>query len=286
MGNPKIAVVTDSTAYLPPQVRERFGIPVIPLHLIWGEEVLKDGVDIDPTAFYQRLQTAPTLPTTSQPSTGEFVDFFRSVAEEKDTETIIGFFISSDLSGTVASAEAAKNLLGDLNITVVDSRSTSMGLGFQAMAAAEVVQAGGTVEEALQAAESVRYRLHVLFVVDTLEFLHRGGRIGGAKRFLGTALKIKPILELENGRIESLEQVRTKKKAVARLVQIAQERKGDGAVPRAAVVHANAAEECRRLQERVEEALGPEEVYMTEVSPVIGTHTGPGTLGVAFYTAP
>lgn len=284
MGSQKIAVVTDSTAYLPPEVREQLGIPVIPLHLVWGEEVLKDGVDITPVAFYQRLQAAPTMPTTSQPSAGEFVDFFRHVAEEKDTDTIVGFFISSDLSGTVASAEAAKNLLGDLNITVVDSRSTSMGLGFQAMVAAETVQAGGSVEDALEAAQRVRYRLHVLFVVDTLEFLHRGGRIGGAQRFLGTALKIKPILELENGRIESLEQVRTKKKAVARLVQIAQERKGNNPVPRAAVVHANASEACHRLQEQVQEALSPQEIYMTEVSPVIGTHTGPGTLGVAFYT--
>ncbi|HEY75619.1 MAG TPA: DegV family protein [Thermoflexia bacterium] len=286
MGNQKIAVVTDSTAYLPPDVQERLDIPVIPLNLVWGEEVLKDGEDIIPTAFYQRLQAASTMPTTSQPSAGEFVDFFRRVAEEKNTDTILGFFISSELSGTVASAEAAKNLLDDLNIVVVDSRSTSMGLGFQAMAAAEVIHAGGSIEEAVQAAETIRYRLHVLFVVDTLEFLHRGGRIGGAQRFLGTALKIKPILELENGRIESVEQVRTKKKAVARLVQIAQERAGAHPVPRAAVVHANAVEDCRRLQEQVQEALSPQEIYMTEVSPVIGTHTGPGTLGVAFYTTP
>ncbi|HIP87234.1 MAG TPA: DegV family protein [Anaerolineales bacterium] len=280
----KIAVVTDSTAYLPPEVQERLDIPVIPLNVVWGEEVLKDGEDITPAVFYQRLRAASTMPTTSQPSAGEFVDFFRRVAEEKNTDTILGLFISADLSGTVASAEAARNLLDDLNIVVVDSRSTSMGLGFQAMAAAEVAQAGGSIEEALQAVETVRYRLHVLFVVDTLEFLHRGGRIGGAKRFLGTALKIKPILELENGRIESVEQVRTKKKAVARLVQIAQERKGNRPVSQAAVVHANASEDCRRLQEQIQEALSPQEIYITEVSPVIGTHTGPGTLGVAFYT--
>jgi len=284
MAAQRIAVVTDSTAYLPEEVRKRLDVPIIPLNVVWKDEVLKDGVDIDPPTFYTRLQSDPVMPTTSQPSAGEFVDFFRQVAEEKKTDTIVGFFISAALSGTVASAEAAKNLLDDLHITVIDSRSTSMGLGFQVMAAAEAAQAGGSVEEMLEAAKSVRYRTHILFVVDTLEFLHRGGRIGGAQRFLGTALKIKPVLELEDGKIEPLEQIRTKKKALSRVLEIARERKGAASVPRAAVVHANAPDECLRLQERLQAALEPEEIYLAEVSPVIGTHTGPGTLGVIFYT--
>lgn len=280
----RIAVATDSTAYLPPEVRERLRIPVIPLNLLWGEEVLKDGVDIYPTAFYQRLGSAKVMPTTSQPSAGEFVDFFRQVAEQMKTDTVVGVFISSGLSGTVASAEAAKAMLSDLRVEVVDSRSTSMGQGFQAMAAAEAAQAGASLEEVLEAAHRVRYRLQVLFVVDTLEFLHRGGRIGGAQRFLGTALKIKPLLELEGGKIEALEQVRTKKKALDRLLEIALERRGAAPVPRVAVVHANALEEGRELLEKAQQVLDPEESYIAEVSPVIGTHTGPGTLGVAFYT--
>jgi len=284
MSAQRIAVVTDSTAYLPPDVRERLGIPVIPLNVVWGEEVLKDGVDIDPPAFYQRLQTARVMPTTSQPSAGEFVDFFTQVADGRGVDTIVGVFISSALSGTVASAEAAKGMLSGLRIEVVDSLSTSMGLGFQAMAAAEAARAGASLEEVVEAAQRVRYRLHVLFVVDTLEFLHRGGRIGGAQRFLGTALKIKPLLELEGGRIEPLEQVRTKKKAVARMLEIAVERRGTAPAPRAAVVHADAMEAAQVLQQEVQAALGAEEVYLAEVSPVIGTHTGPGTLGVAFYT--
>ncbi len=152
------------------------------------------------------------------------------------------------------------------------------------MAAAEAAQAGGSLDEVLRAAKEVQYRLHVLFMVDTLEFLHRGGRIGGAQRFLGTALKIKPILELEDGKIEALEQVRTKKKALARVLEIAQERAGSNPVVRAAVVHANAMEECQRFKERVEAVLNPTETYVAEVSPVIGIHTGPGTLGLAFYT--
>jgi DegV family protein with EDD domain len=284
MATQRIAVVTDSTAYLPPEVQERLGISTIPLNLLWGEEVLKDGVDIDPPTFYQRLGSDRVLPTTSQPSAGEFVDFFRRVAEERRADTVVGVFISAGLSGTVASAEMAKGMLSDLRVEVVDSRSTSMGLGFQAMAAAEAARAGASLEEVVEAVRRVQYRLQVIFVVDTLEFLHRGGRIGGAQRFLGTALKIKPLLELEGGKIEGLEKVRTKKKAVARMLEVALERKGSAPAVRAAVVHADVLDECLALKEEVEALLGPEEMYISEVSPVIGTHTGPGTLGVAFYT--
>mgnify|MGYP000060268478 CR=1 FL=1 len=284
MGKQNVAVVTDSTAYLPHDLRQQLGIAVIPLNVIWGEQVLKDEVDIDPSTFYRRLQSDKVMPTTSQPSAGEFTDFFRQIAAQEETDTIVGVFISSFLSGTIASAEAAKGLLPDLQIEVVDSLSTSMGLGFQAIAAAELAQAGGSLQEVATAAREVYYRTHLLFVVDTLEFLHRGGRIGGAKRFLGTALKVKPLLELEGGKIEAVEQVRTKKKALERMLQILQERRDGREVVAAAVVHANAPEPCMELKAEVEALLEPERLYMTEVSPAIGTHTGPGTLGAAFYT--
>jgi len=285
MGKQRVAVVTDSTAYLPAEVLERLGISVIPLNIVWGDEVLKDGVDIGPAAFYRRLQTAEVMPTTSQPSAGEFVDFFRAVAEERRTDAVAGVFISSILSGTVASAEAAKGMLPDLSIGIVDSLSTSMGLGFQAMAAAEAAQAGGSLDEVIEAAQSVRYRHQLIFAVDTLEFLHRGGRIGGGKRFLGTALKVKPLLELDGGRIEALEQVRTKKRALARMLEVCRERCDGAAVAQAAVLHADVPDEAMALKEEVRAQLEPAgEVYITDVSPVIGTHVGPGTLGVAFYT--
>jgi len=285
MAQQQFVVVTDSTAYLSVDVLERLNVSVIPLNVLWGEEVLKDGVDIDPSAFYARLQSAKVMPTTSQPSAGEFVDFFREVAERTDTDRILGLFLSSALSGTIASAEAAKGLISDLQIEVVDSFSTSMGLGFQVIEAAEVAQSGGTLEEAIAAATRVRNRTELLFVVDTLEFLHRGGRIGGARRFLGTALRVKPLLELTDGKIEALEQVRTKRKALERMLEVCQERRAGGTVVRAAVIHANAMDECLALQDEVEGVFEPGEIYVGEVSPVIGTHTGPGTLGMAFYEA-
>jgi len=284
MARQRTVVVTDSSAYLPPEVCERLGVSVIPLNLVWGDEVLKDGVDIEPSAFYQRLQSAKVMPTTSQPSAGEFVDFFRQAAADAKADAVVGVFLSAALSGTVASAEAARGMLSDLHVEVVDSRSTSMGLGFQVMAAAEVAQAGGSVEEVVNLAKQLRYRVHVLFVVDTLEFLHRGGRIGGARRLMGTALKVKPLLGLEDGQVEALEQVRTKRKALARMLEVAEERCGHQPAVGAAIIHADCQAECADLREEVLALLQPREIYVSEVSPVIGTHTGPGTLGVAFYT--
>ena len=284
MSKQRVAIVTDSTVNFPPGILDKYDIPSIPLNLIWGEEILKDGIDIQPSAFYERLQTDKNIPTTSQPSAGEFVDFFRQVAESQDVDTIVGFFISSELSGTVDSARAAKGLLPELKVEVVDSLSTSMGLGFQVLAAMKKAQEGGSAQEVIDAGCHLRYDIQFMFMVDTLEFLHRGGRIGGARRLLGTALRIKPLLELENGKIDTLDQVRTRKKALDRMLEVAQERQRGLPVAGAAVVHAQAIEECQMLRERVAAELGIEEVHLTDVSPVIGTHTGPGTLGLAFYT--
>ncbi len=285
MSGQNVAVVTDSTAYIPQAALDDLTIPVIPLWLIWGDERFRDGVDIDPASFYGRLRKSRIFPTTSQPSAGEFVDFFCRVAAEHDTDTIVGVHISSRISGTVASAEAAKTQLPDLNITVVDSLSTSMGLGFIALAAARVAAAGGSVSEIVAAAEDTQSRLSVLFAVDTLEYLHRGGRIGGAKRFLGTALNIKPLLHLEDGRVEALTQVRTKRKAITRMLEIAEERLGGKRMGEAAVIDVASPDEAADVAGRVRKRFDVSPVYRTMVSPVIGAHAGPGTVGVCFCSA-
>ncbi len=283
MNGQNIAVVTDSTAYIPEEAHAGLDIPVIPLWLIWGDERLRDGVDIDPQTFYRRLRTSTTFPTTSQPSVGEFVEFFRTVAAEYQTDTVVGAHISSAISGTVVSAEAATAQLPELNITVIDSLSTSMGLGFVVLAAARAAAAAGSVEEIAAAAERMRDSVNVLFTVDTLEYLHRGGRIGGAKRFLGTALNIKPLLHLEQGRVEPLAQVRTKGKAVARMLEEAEQRLAGSRMSEAAVLDVDSSKEGDALAELVKERFGLRTVYRTKVSPVIGAHAGPGTVGVAFY---
>jgi len=277
----KIAVVTDSGAYIPEPALGNLNIPVIPLWLIWGDERFRDGVDIDPPTFYRRLRESRLFPTTSQPSIGEFRDFLRQVSVGVDA--IVGVFVTSRLSGTVASAQAAQAQLPELTIRVVDSLSVSMGQGFVALAAARAAAAGRSADEVVAAAEDMRDRVHLLFAVDTLEYLHRGGRVGGAKWLVGTALNIKPLLHFEDGTIMPLAQVRTKRKAIARMLEVAEERLGGKRMAEAAVIDVDNPEEGDAIAEQARERFGLSTIYRTTVSPAIGTHAGPGTTGIAFY---
>jgi DegV family protein with EDD domain len=281
MGNQKIAVVTDSTAYIPEAALGGLDMPVIPLWVIWGDERFRDGVDMDPPTFYRRLEESEVFPTTSQPSAGEFEDFFRGVGSEADV--IVGIFLTSKLSGTVASAQAARAQLPELDIRIVDSLSVSMGLGFVALVAARAAAAGKSPDEIVAAAEGVRDRMHLLFTVDTLEYLHRGGRIGGAKWLLGTALNIKPLLHFVDGTIEPLAQVRTKRKVIARMLDEAEERLGGKRMAEASVVDANCPDEGEAIAEQAKSRFGLSTVYRTTFSPAIGVHGGPGTVGIGFY---
>jgi len=282
MGRPKIVIVTDSSAYIPDAALEGLNVSVIPLWLLWDNERLQDGVDIDPPAFYRRLRASKTLPSSSQPSPKEFEEFFREVAKEADA--IVSVLASSKLSGTVASAEAAQAELTDLPVRVVDSLSSSMGQGFIVLAAARAAAAGKTLDEVVAAAEAMRERMHFLFVVDTLEYLHRGGRIGGAKRLLGTALSIKPLLQFRDGQIEPLSQARTKPRAITRLLEVIEERLGGKAMAAACVVDIDAPDDGYAVAELLRARFAPPTLYRSTVSPVVGTHVGPGALGVAFYT--
>jgi len=281
MGNHKIVVVTDSSAYIPKGALEGLNVSVIPLWLIWDDERFRDGVDIDPPTFYRRLKESRTLPTSSQPSPGEFAAFFRQVAAEADA--IISVLVSSKISGTIASAQAAQAQLPELTIRIVDSLSSSMGLGMVVLAAARAAAAGRSLDEIVAAAEGMRERMHFLFVVDTLEYLHRGGRIGGARRLLGTALRVKPILQFRDGKIESLTQARTKRKAIIRILEIVEERLGGKGMAEAAVVDIDAPGDGDAVAEMVVERFGAPVVHRSTVSPVVGIHVGPGAIGIAFY---
>ncbi len=280
----KVAIVTDSTAYLPSELIEQYEITVMPQVLIWGEETLLDGVDIQPDEFYSRLKTADVTPTTSQVSVQDFKKVFEKLAAEgKD---ILAVLISDKLSGTIASATQALEFVPDARVEIVNSHSVAMALGFQVLEAAKAAAQGASLEECKAAAESARERTGVIFAVDTLEFLHRGGRIGGASRFLGTALQLKPILEVTGGRVEPIERVRTKRKAHARVVELIAERtQGRGPV-KLSTLHAAAEEDARALLKAAEERLGNvEETIFSEVSPVVGTHAGPGTVGLAYLVS-
>ncbi len=285
MSEQNVVVVTDSTSNIPEEALDGLTIPTIPLWLIWGDERYRDGVDISPQAFYDLLKERDTIPTTSQPSVGEFVEFYSQVAEEHETDTIVAVHISSKISGTVDSAESAAAEMTDLNITVIDSLSTSMGLAFVALAAAREAAAGGPLEEIVSAAESVRERLGVLFAVDTLEYLHKGGRIGGAKRFVGTMLNIKPLLTLSDGSVEAMGQVRTKRRVIEEMLDTAEEQLAGKGMAEVAVIDADSPEEGDEVARRVKRRFDVATVFRAPVSPALGAHAGPGTVGMGFYSS-
>lgn len=277
-----VAVLTDSTSTLPSHLVEQYNITVVPLQLIWGDQTFVDGVDITPEAFYRRLRTAKVIPTTSQPSAAAFAEAYRRLHQQG--YDILAVLISSKLSGTIASAEQAKELVPEARVEIVDSLQVAMSLGFQVLAAARAVAEGADLMQAKAVAEQARDQSGVLLLVETLEYLHRGGRIGGAARLFGSLLNIKPILEVQNGRVEPVEKVRSRKKALKRLVNLALNRMGGREPVRVAILHADAEEEAQRLMAMLQEHVTPVESYITPVSPVVGVHVGPGTVGITYLT--
>jgi DegV family protein with EDD domain len=277
-----IAVVTDSTTYMPPELVKKYNISVAPQVLIWGDQTYKDGVDIESREFFTRLKTAKVMPTTSQVAVISFQEIFQGLVE-KGFE-VLALLVSAKLSGTVQSAMQARDLMGPSRdkVHVVDSQSVAMALGFQTLAVARAIESGASLKEAIALAEKSHEYTGVFFAVDTLEFLHRGGRIGGAQRFVGTMLNMKPILAIQHGRVEGIERIRTKNKSHDRILELTIEKVAGRTPVRLATLHANAAEDARALLTRAEQALKPVESVFTEVSPTVGTHAGPGTVGLAF----
>jgi DegV family protein with EDD domain len=278
----KVTVVTDSTAYLPHDLLKNLDINVIPLTIIWENQTYLDGIDLQAGEFYQRLATAKAMPTTSQVTVTAMEKLFQHLLEQ-DSD-ILGIFLSSKFSGTAESAMLAREKFAPASgrIAVVDSGLTTMAMGWPVLTAARAAQAGESLAECQKIAEQARDQSGVLFVVDTLEFLRRGGRIGGAQALLGAALNIKPILEMRDGRIESVEKIRTKTKALNRILEMVTERIGGRSPLRLATVHANAEAEALALLETARARLNPVETLCCPLSPVIGTHAGPGTVALCY----
>jgi len=277
----KVAIVTDSTAYIPKELVDKYQITVAPQVLIWGDEIFEDGIDISPTEFYTRLAKAEIMPTTSQVAVPTFEEIFKRLhAEGKE---ILAILVSDKLSKSTNSAELARQMVPEATIEILNSESIAMELGFHVLAAARTAAEGADLMACKAVAKAAQAKSGVLFVVDTLEFLHRGGRIGGASRLLGTALKLKPLLEIRDGQIEPIEKIRTKKKAHDRLIELVTERvsKLEGSI-RLATLHANNMEDAEVILDKLRKDLNPVESIYSEVSPVVGTHCGPGTVGIAY----
>jgi DegV family protein with EDD domain len=275
-----VAVVADTTAYLPRDLVERRGIQLVSLYVNWEDQSEREADMPNFDAFYDRLRTTDRLPTTSQPSIGDFIDVYEPLIDQG--RDVVSVHISGGISGTVESARQAKEQLAESKgvdrITVVDSESAAGGMGLVALAGARTAQTGASAEEVVERMREARAALKMWFAVDTLEYLRRGGRIGAASAWLGSALKIKPILTLEQ-EITPIERVRTGAKAVRRLVEYAEQLHADGS--HAWVVqHIQAPEESARLIEEVQHIMGRPALFISEVGPVLGTHVGPGLLGV------
>jgi len=279
----KVAIVTDSTANIPASMLQNLPVSVVPLHVIFGHETFYDGVTIQSDDFYTRLQTSKVNPSTSQPSPEAFKHLYLKLLDDGyDVMTIV---ISSKLSGTMDSALQAQAELPGAPVEVLDTWSTSMAMGYLVLTVARAAAQGATLHECKTLAEMGKEKIGALFTVSTLEYLHRGGRIGGAAAFLGTSLDLKPILTLKEGKIEAMERVRTLSKASDRLVDIFLEHANGHQTIRLGFLHAKAKEEAEALMEKVKQRVPASmisEAILAEVSPVIGIHTGPGTIGIAY----
>jgi fatty acid kinase fatty acid binding subunit len=277
-----VEVVTDSTAYLPAELIQRHGIHVVPLYVVFGGDRTIRETDItDYPAFFEELRAAESLPTTSQPSVGDFVSVYEPLLAVGND--VISIHISGGLSGTPEAARQAAEALeregkGGERVRVVDSTTVAGGLGLLVIAATRAAAGGGGLDEVEQRVREGRGELKLWFGVDTLEFLKRGGRIGAASAWIGSTLKVKPILTVE-GEMTPVERVRTSARMFERMVDYARQRHESGA-DAWAVQHINAPEEGRRLEERCREIFGRPPLIFSEIGPVLSAHTGPGLLGV------
>jgi len=277
----KIALVTDSTSSMPQELVTKYEITVAPQVLIWGDETFEDGVNITPSEFYTRLKKTTVMPSTTQVTVAKFYEIYQALlAQDFQILTVV---ISAKLSGTLNSALQAKSMLpAGVPIEIVDSNATAMATGFHLVTVARAIRQGATLSDCVALAQKARDHTGVFFAVDTLEFLHRGGRIGGATRFLGTMLNFKPILELRDGRVEAIERVRTRGKSLSRIVELAIEQIGSRTPVRLAALHANAPEDAKLVLEEASAKVNPIETVFSEVSPVVGVHAGPGVVGIVY----
>lgn len=280
----KIAIVTDSSAYIPEYMIKDTPVFSVPLLLLWGERSQRDGVDIKPEAFYHEMKVSKINPTTSQPAPSDFITLYKKLLE--DGYDIFSMHISSTLSGTLDSARQAKKALASERISVFDSCTTSMAMGFQILAVLKAIQNGADLRKCEKIAENAKKHTGLYFVVSDLEYLRRGGRIGGAAAFLGTVLNLKPILTVREGKIEAVEKVRTMNKAIDRMIELVEQDVAKMGSPlKIACLYSDNPADAKRMAEHIKRlhAKYPvEETFNAALSPVIGSHVGPGTMGLCY----
>ncbi|MEJ2757715.1 MAG: DegV family protein [Anaerolineales bacterium] len=280
----KISIVTDTDASLPPELAKKYNIRLVPISIHFDEEVLRTGIDVDDASLFPRIETLGKLPTTAAPSPGDFAKAFQDCFEKDQADQVLCFVVSSEVSGTYDSALIAANeVMPDKDITVINTLSLSMGQGYMALLAAEALARGASSETAIAAADQLRDRTFLFGALSTLKFLAMGGRVSHMTAEMAGLLNIKPILTIKDGKLDMLEKVRTKKKAWARIMELTAEAAGDKPIERMSILHVACPEDAELLKQQLTKTLHcPDEIHVTELTPGLSVHTGPGFVGVVF----
>ncbi|MBO8171086.1 MAG: DegV family protein [Bacillaceae bacterium] len=279
----KVCIVTDSTADIPPHILEKLDVTIVPLKVHMGEDTYLDGQTITTSEFYKRLPQEAQLPSTSQPSPMDFVDAYKKLAEQHGPDVqIISVHLSAAMSGTYQSANLASSMLEDMDITVMDSKKASYALGHIIVKLDQAVKQGKSRDECVELVEKMIVSQQVYFIVDTLEYLQKGGRIGKASALLGTLLNVKPILSLDlDGEIYAFDKVRGSKRAVRRILELCEHYVKENGSVELAILHSDNHEKAEQFRQQLQALIGEdEEIIVSELGPVIGAHIGPGVLAV------
>lgn len=278
----KIAVMTDSTSYIPEDLREQYDIHIVPLSVVFGDESFQEDIDITTEEFYAKIRDSKTLPTTSQPSVGAFVDLYNFLASE-NYEAVITVHLSSKISGTFQAAQSAGQMVDEIEVYAYDSELSCLPQGLFAIEAAKLAKQGNkTPKEILAHLDKLKENLKAYFMVDDLTNLQRGGRLSGAQALVGSLLKIKPILHFVDGEIVPFEKIRTRKKALTKIADMLEEEVQKGTVERVIFIHANDEESAKKLEQDFKEKHPDIETIISYFGPVIGTHLGEGAIGIAW----
>ncbi|MFJ6412364.1 fatty acid-binding protein DegV [Terribacillus saccharophilus] len=277
----KIAVMTDSTAYLTPEQREAFDIHMIPLQVVFDDATYEEEVDITASEFYDKVKQQKALPKTSQPVVGKVIEKLEELSESYDA--VISVHLSSGISGTYQSMVAADDMVEGIDVYAYDSELSCMAQGYYALEAARMVKQGASVEEILKRMDEMKETMIAYFIVDDLTNLQRGGRLNGAQAIIGSLLQVKPVLHFEDKRIVPFEKIRTKKKAISRIKALLAEQAADGAKMKACLLHGNRPEEAETLRGELAAEFPNVEVEVSYFGPVIATHLGEGAIGLLWY---